>query len=126
MTPAQKVRFLAERCMGWNVFKSGRGSWWARENANTFDEKDRMLEPLHPWDEQAIWNPPTSIADAFECQAKLPIGKYAAFVSALRAECGISYPISAFGQSDLFLIANATAEQRSNAIIKALGGNPDE
>lgn len=118
MTAADKVRFLAERLYGAKAFPLGCTEDY---NAQIYPKAVQNVEGqwnifIGPMDVRLL-DPLASIADAFGCQAKLPEEKRGDFLLFLRV----------FGGAEtLWNIANATSEQRSNAIIRALGGNPDE
>ncbi len=116
------VRWVAEKVMGWQVFKSGRGSWWARDKADTYEERDIMLESLHPWDEMPIWDPLTSIADAFEVQAAI-----LAQGPKIRREYTRALNLIAWDPADAqdgrdWAMISATARQRTLAAYRAMGG----
>ena len=70
MTDTEMTRLLAEKCMRWRVYESGRGSIVAVEDFNGPRERERILEAKHPWDEQS-WFPLSSISDAFQVVEKM-------------------------------------------------------
>lgn len=113
MTDREIVIFLAEKVMGWQVFQSGRGSWWARDKADTLEERDIMLESLHPWDEMPAWKPLESIADAFEVQAALKAGQIDRYIEALLD----GWPKSGF--NEYWWLIQLTPRQRCLAIVEA-------
>lgn len=117
MTDREIIIYLAEKVMGWQVFQSGRGSWWARDKADTLEERDIMLESLHPWDEMPAWSPIENIADAFEVQAALTPAQALASASHLVTVWLQKTDLPA-GSLGFFLIT-ATARQRCTAIVEA-------
>ncbi len=105
MTDRGIITHLAEKVLGW---KFAAGGWW--KHIQTPQEK--MVAG-------AGWNPLESIEDAFQVQAAIPEVKVCLYISKLRYELGLQYPLSAFGQHDLFKIASATPRQRCLAAVEA-------
>ncbi len=107
MTDREKIICLATRVMGWTF---NRGIWMVLEDGELC---------LADYDD---WNPLESIADAFEVQVAIPEPKRRIFGHALISVIEFSKdpkisPISA----TTWEIVNATARQRCDAIIEALG-----
>lgn len=118
MTDAEIIRHLAEKVMGWKVFQSGRGSWWARDKEGTLEERDIMIESLHQWDEMPAWNPLVYISDAFEVQSALPEELRAIYQRALDVEVSPEDLRRTAIQQEWALIT-ATPRQRCLAMVEA-------
>lgn len=118
MNDMEMTRHLAEKVMGWEI-RSARPTV---VDEHPYTELNRFGDIIR-WQ---VWGahgrafkPLTSRDDCAEVEVALPEEKRALYVSKLRHEVGLSYPISAFGQIDLFKILTATTLQRGVALVEA-------
>lgn len=122
-TEARKTAWIAERVMGWTVFEDKDGNVFAHTHQTAPDE-GWLIYCLHDAGNarcaDGIWNPFTSIADAFEVQEAIPEEKRFRYQRALYLEVSAEGVwLNAF-QQEWNLIA-ATPAQRMEAVLAAYG-----
>lgn len=108
MTDREKVILICTRVMGWKPEQCEQN--WEGKCEIRIESGSGIT--------RRIFDPYESIADAFEVQAKIPANKIEDFVNSL-SDIVRRYEIYPYVQ-ELWMIANATARQRMDAVIAAL------
>lgn len=119
MTDREIIIHLAEKVMGWHVYPLTKSGYDQRLHEHRLIENiEGKWNHFPPGKPGKLWNPPESIADAFEVGEALACrgGSMKRFSAYLLAVMEIDTPLE--GQ-DVYAISHATARQRCLAIVEA-------